>query len=235
MVTREMHYDFKRKFNKIDSQKNRNLLVPEIDWYLNEAAELFVKKVAEPKTYNGLGFETSQRITDDIKTIVKHRQILTPDGNNIITLPPDYLYFIRGRVVMSKGNCTGKKGVLVIREHSDLFEEQPFYKSSFEWRTVNGLFTELGLELFTDDSFTIDSIELSYIRKMVFFHNAQDFNTGSYRHLGTQQLLTGTVQCELPEHTHREIVDIAVQLASSEVPTSDLQIKMSKLNYNQII
>ena len=26
MTTREMHYDFKRKFNKIDSQKNRNLL-----------------------------------------------------------------------------------------------------------------------------------------------------------------------------------------------------------------
>ena len=30
MNIREMHYDFKKKFNKTDIQKNRNLLVPEI-------------------------------------------------------------------------------------------------------------------------------------------------------------------------------------------------------------
>ena len=40
MNIREMHYDFKKKFNKIDSQKNRNLLVPEIDWSLNEAVNI---------------------------------------------------------------------------------------------------------------------------------------------------------------------------------------------------
>ena len=33
----EMHYDFKKKLNKVDSEQNRNLLVPEIDWALNEA------------------------------------------------------------------------------------------------------------------------------------------------------------------------------------------------------
>jgi hypothetical protein len=39
MTAREMHYDFKQKLNKIDSQKHRNLKVPEIDWKLNEAQE----------------------------------------------------------------------------------------------------------------------------------------------------------------------------------------------------
>jgi hypothetical protein len=38
-----------RKFNKVDSQKNRNILVPEIDLYLNEAEEIFVKLIAEPR------------------------------------------------------------------------------------------------------------------------------------------------------------------------------------------
>ena len=45
----EMHYDFKKKFNKIDSNNNRNLLVPEIDWTLNEAQDLYIKMVAEPR------------------------------------------------------------------------------------------------------------------------------------------------------------------------------------------
>lgn len=233
MTTREMHYDFKRKFNKIDSQKNKNLLVPEIDWLLNEAIELFVKKIAQPKVENGLGFETSQRIIDDIKTIVVGGT-WTPVVNNVITLPNDYLYFVRCRVRLSKGKCKAQEGVLYIREHNDLFEESQFYNSSFEWREVNGVYETQGIQSFTDGTFTIDEAKLSYIRKMAYVHNAQDFGTGSYNH-PSGVTLTGAVNCDLPDHTHREIVDIAVMLAASEVQTSDLQVKASKLGFNQII
>ncbi len=233
MTTREMHYDFKRKLNKIDSQKNRNLLVPEIDWLLNEAAELFVKKVAQPKTENGLGFESSQRIIDDIKSIVTEGTWL-PVTNSLITLPTDYLYFVRCRVRLSKNNCKSQEAVLYIREHRDLFEESTFYNANFEWREVNGVYNSQGIQSFTDGTFTIDEAKLTYIRKWPYFHNAQDFNGGSYANLNGV-ILTGTVQCDLPIHVHREIVDIAVMLAASEVPTSDLQVKSSKLGFNQIV
>jgi len=234
MTTREMHYDFKRKFNKVDSQKNRNFLVPEIDLLLNEAAELFVKRVATPKIQNGLGFESSQRIIEDIRTIVVPGSWLTVT-NNLIALPSDYLYFVRGRVKLSKNNCKSQEGVLYIREHRDLFEESSFYNGNFEWREVNGVYNNQGIQSFTDGTFTIDEAKITYIRKMVYFHNAQDFGTGSYNNLATGAALTGTVQCELPEHVHREIVDIAVMLAASEVQTSDLQVKIGKLGLNQIV
>jgi hypothetical protein len=233
MTTREMHYDFKQKFNKIDSQKNKGLLVPEIDWLLNEAAELFVKKVAQPKVNVGLGFEMSQRMIEDIKTIVVGGTWL-PVVNNVITLPANYNYFVRCRVKLSKGNCKGKEGVLSVEAHNNLFEESQFYKSSFEWREVNAVYESQGLQAFTDGTFTIDEAKLSYIRKMAYMHNAQDFGTSGYNH-PSGVTLTGTVNCDLPEHTHREIVDIAVMLAASEVQTSDLQSKISKLNYNQIV
>ena len=164
MTTREMQLDFKRKFNKIDSQKNRNILVPEIDLYLNEAAELFVKKVAQPKVNNGLGFETTQRITEDIKSIVMPGTWL-PVVNNIISLPPLYLYYIKGKVKITKGNCPAVETKLSIEEHRDEFEESLFYKSSFEWRVVNGIFTSAGIEVFTDGTFTITEAKISYIRK----------------------------------------------------------------------
>jgi hypothetical protein len=233
MVTREMHYDFKTKFNKIDSQKNRNLLVPEIDWLLNEAAELFVKKVSNPKTQNNLGFESSQRIIDDIKSIVKPGTWL-PVTNNIISLPSDYLYFVRCRVKLSKKNCKSQEAVLYIREHRDLFEESTFYNGNFEWREVNGVYTDQGIQSFTDGTFTIDQAKLTYIRKWPYFHNAQDFGSGSYV-LPSGVTLTGTVQCDLPAHTHREIVDIAVMLAASGVQTSDLPVTLGKLGFNQIV
>lgn len=233
MTTREMHYDFKRKFNKLDSQKNRGLLVPEIDWLLNEAADLFVKRVAQPKVDNGLGFETSQRIIEDIKTIVIGGT-WTPLTAGVISLPTDYLYFVRCRVKLSKGNCKGEEGVLFIREHNDLFEESQFYNSSFQWREVNGVYESQGIQTFTDGTFTIDEAKLSYIRKMAYMHNAQDFGAGTYNH-PSGAVLTGTVNCDLPVHTHKEIVDIAVMLAASEVQTSDLQSKISKLGFNQIV
>lgn len=233
MTTREMHYDFKKKFNKVDSQKNKNFLVPEIDWLLNEAAELFVKRVASPKTEDGLGFETTQRIIDDIRTVVVPGT-WEPVVDNIIALPSDYNYYVRCRVKLSKGNCTGQEAPLYVREHRDLFEESTFYNGSFEWREVNGLFQSTGIQSFTDGTFTIDEAKLTYIRKMVYMHNAQDFGSGTYNH-PSGEVLTGSVNCELPEHTHREIVDIAVMLAASEVQTSDLPAKASKLSFNQIV
>lgn len=234
MTTKEMHYDFKRKFNKVDSQKNRNFLVPEIDWFLNEAAELFVKRIAEPRNQSYLGFETTQRAIDDIRSIVVSTG-WEPVVDNTIALPLNYLFYVRGRLQLSReGKCQETEALLYIREHRDIFEESPFYASSFEWREINGLYDSEGIKVFNDGTFTVDKAKLTYIRKMAYMHNAQDFGSGSYNH-PSGVTLTGSANCELPEHTHREVVDIAVMLAASEVQSSDLQGKLSKLNFNQIV
>ena len=63
-------------------------------------------------------------------------------------------------------------------------------------------------------------------------HNAEDFRAGGYK-LPSGILLTGSNDCILPEHTHREIVDIAVLLATGEMQLPDLQAKQAKVNLNQ--
>ena len=55
MTIEEQHYDFKMKLNKIDSQQYRNLIIPQIDWLLNEAQELFVKMVSNPRVLLNMG------------------------------------------------------------------------------------------------------------------------------------------------------------------------------------
>ena len=64
MNIKEMHYDFKKKLNKIDSQQYKNLLVPEIDWTLNEAAEIFVKDIIKA------GIENGQTSIDDVRALI---------------------------------------------------------------------------------------------------------------------------------------------------------------------
>ncbi len=227
-----MHYDFKTKLNKIDSQQYRNLRIPEIDWKLNEAQELFVKMVANPRLRNHLGFETSQRSIDDIRTIVV-KDYCSPVINNTATLPGDYWHFLSGESIMDKGKCIGVKGTIRVRQHDDEFENSPFDNSSFEWREVNAVFYEEGLKLYDDGTFINQEFCMNYIKELPYIHNAEDFVGGQYR-LPSNILLTGTQDCILPKHTHKEIVDIAVALASSDLQNPDLQNKLQKLNLNNL-
>lgn len=235
MSITSMHYDFKMKFNKIDSQSNRNFLVPEIDWLLNEAARIFVTLIAEPRKSKQLGFETSLKSIEDISTIV-----VSDDNdwrtvtNNVATLPDDYWYLIRGRVKASKGKCIDEIGRFQIVQHDDMTEESIFYKSSFEWRRFNAHRFDGGIKFLTDGTFTINDVCFNYIRKMSYMHNAVAFRAGGYNSPLDGVLLTGSVNCELPETTHSEVVDIAVMIASGNILSSYYQQKLAKLNFNQL-
>lgn len=240
MTAREMHYDFKQKLNKIDSQAYRNLLVPEIDWKLNEAQEIFVKAIAEPRIKNGFGFETGQRTIDDIRTLVINQSIASlsclvvnkiDDNTYYVNLPSDYWFHVSSKVYADKGTCTMKVLNTIIRQHDDRFEVSPFDKSSFEWREVNIRFYQNRITIFTDGTFEPKYLCLDYIKKPRLIHNAQDFQGGTYTTL-TGVVLAGQQSSELPEGTHREIVDLAVLITAGDLqnPVSDIQTKQNKIN-----
>lgn len=237
MTIKEMQYDIKFKLNKVDSQQYRNLRIPELDWVINEAYEIFVKSVAEPRTSNYLGFETSQRTIDDIRTIVVNDKNIIPtkldNKTYILSLPQDYMFYISASVVITKKNCSDRIARAILRQHDDRFESSPFDNSSFEWKEVNIRFYENGIKLFTDGTFDIKEVKLNYIRKHAYIHNAQDFlPTGSYK-LPSGVILTGSQDCELPTQTHREIVDIAVLILTNNLELPTYQLKQAKVNLNQ--
>lgn len=239
MTIREMHYDYKQKLNKIDSQQYRNLRVPEIDWKLNEAIGLFIKIVAEPKHESMLGFEKSQRTIDDIRTLVVNQEALllspnTMDDTVIATLPADYQYFIGvDKLMLEKGPCVIRAEKIYVRQHDDDFELSPFDKSSFKWREANITFYEEGIRIFTGGEFTVQSFSINYIKEHPFVHNAADFTGGTYNDLNGNAL-TGTQDCILPNQTHSEIVDIAVAITTGDLQMPDIQTKFGKLGLNQI-
>ena len=233
MTIEEQHYDFKMKLNKLDSQQYRNLIIPQIDWILNEAQELFVKMVSTPRIAIQYGYEIGNRTLMDIRTIVIEEEEIEP-VNNIVTLPEKFWIYVSSYCNMLKDDCEKRSLKTYIRQHKEDFENSPFDKSSFKWKTVNGVFNEKGIKLFTDD-FTINKFYLSYIKKLSYIHNAKNFQGGYYSRPGNPTPLEGSVNCELPESTHREIVDIAVLIATNQLQIPDYQIKKDKLSLNQII
>lgn len=232
MLIQEMHYDVKMKLNKLDSQQYQNLIVPQIDWLLNEAQELFVKMVAMPRLASHYGYEIGQRTFMDIRTIVEEDIEIIPNEENTIVLPENFWFYVTSYCAMKKNSCVSKSHKIFIRQHDDDFENSPFDRSSFEWRTVNGVFHGNKLKLYASD-FTIEKVFLTYIHKLTYIHNAESFGAGGYKLPGSTALLTGSVNCELPESTHREIVDIAVLLATGQLQIPDYQIKKDKLTINQ--
>lgn len=245
MTIEEMHYDFKKKFNKIDSQQNRNLRVPEVDWTLNEALKLFVKMIAQPRVSQHLGFEVSQRSIDDIRELVvdpidrdnigfdiyNYPTTFTVKDNQI-TLPKEYWFFLKGYVEMKKGNCI-KEGQLYIRRHEEEFEESPLDRSSFEWREVNGVFYRDRIKVFNDGTFKNTRVFLSYVRRPKYMHFAEGHSPQGYK-LPSGVSLVGRSDCELSEQTHSEIVDIAVLLASAETQSTNLQESLLKFKMDQL-
>lgn len=236
MTIREMHYDAKQKLNRLDSQKYRNIQVPELDWKINEAQEVFVKMIAEPRTVNGLGFETSQRTIDDIRTIVIDQKpadyVVTTvydDTSYIATLPSDYWFLVKPKIIATKGTCAG---ILLYdsapAEHDDDNEYDSFNKSSFEWRCSNYRYNKEGLRVFTDGSYSIDKVGFEYIKRPLTVYNAADWEGGTYNALNGVTY-TGTQDCELPEGTHREVVDLAVLLIANDLNLPTYNLKMDKI------
>ena len=240
MNIREMHYDLKMKLNKVDSQQYKNLMVEEIDWKLNEAIEVFVRTIAEPRYKNSeLGFEVNQRTIDDIRSIVTNQKLsdsLIPEQfdskSYIVTLPNDYWFKVAARIFATRGNCQMQNMNTRTVQHDDEFEESPFDRSNFDWRQVNIRFFKNYIRIFTDGTFVINRLVLDYIERPITVHNAQDARNSQYRSLATGQMLTGFQDCNLPEGAHRNIVDLAVLIITGELQIPDYQIKQNKLTLN---
>ncbi len=232
MTIAEMHYDFKRKLNKVDSLKNKNLLIPEIDRVLNESYELFVKLIAFPRNYSFRGFEVNQRTIDDLRTLIENPVPITVVGN-VAALPAAYWHYVRGYALCSKTGCTTDQDIRVtIRKHGDIYEDNSFEKSDFAWRQLNAVF--VGNEIRFDADFTVETLNLTYLKRPEYIHYADGFTGNTYT-LPSTTVLVGTQDCELPDHTHNEIVDLAVLLASGELGSPNLQVNQNKLSLNSLI
>lgn len=234
MTSREMHYDFKVKFNKLDAAKLRELLVPEIDRKLNEAQNAIIEMIAFPRGRKPYGFDIGQRTIDDIYTIVVEQNRVQaivaypiPGTRNYkVSLPGDYMFGVALRVNVVKGTCN-KQLRATPTQHNDKIEEGSFSRASLEWEDIPYRITQDGAIVQTDGTFIINSGQYTYLRKPAFIHNAQDFEGGSYLSVDEQTTYTGEQNCELPETIHDSVVDLAVLFAMMDI-SSDISTKQAK-------
>lgn len=233
MTVKDMHYDFKLKLNKLDSQQNKNLIIPEIDWLLNKAQEMFIELVAEPRIYAPLyGFDFNNVNLENIKTIIVRDQEIDITNNNG-KLPDNYMFYIRAIAIASKGKCRNVECDVFIPKYKSSFDRSVFDTSSFEWRSVNALFSSQGIDIIAKD-FEVHKLLMTYLRQPKYIHYAEGFRNKEYK-LPSGKLLKGQEDCELPLITHSHIVNIAVMLASGQINSPEYQNVKENLRINKLI
>ena len=247
MTVQEMHYDFKFKLNKVDSSDYSNFKIPEIDWLLNESMEVFLKQRYGINNTKREGFEATQKRIDDLRNLVIKDSDLVATFNSLTdsfetTLPDDYIFAVRLRAEIQKEECGRKICVCVPTQHDDLSVvlKDPYYEPNYDWGVVPVVYGTTGDLVtdsdkvfgYTDGIFTITEFILDYLRqpKRIAFPTGLPTNEYSYP---DGVLVTTNQNCELPEHTHREIVDLAVQIAAGNLDHPGYQFKAVKVSQNE--
>lgn len=238
MTIQEMHYDFDLKIDRVASFSKEDFNVAEKDWLLNEGQWVYLKSHYGINNSKRAGFEATQKRIDDLSTLhikypVQDSITLTEhDGNiyelDLSDLDYDYLFLTRARVEILEDGCDPK--VVSVREvESDDLNSvliDPFNQASI----LNGIPANFGLNssgngssiyLYPGD-LTLGKIYPEYLRR------PPRLSYGSYLYI--DGVTYPQQNCILPDHTHPEIVDIAVEIASGiiEHPTY-VQLKERKV------
>jgi hypothetical protein len=229
MTNAEMILEFKLTLDKVDSSSYPDFESEEVYFFLNEAQEKLVKTRYSRNNIYKSGFEEIQKRTDDLSNIVvtNYASItsVTTETNiykiDINTLYTDeshttpstetYMFYLRSRPRVVKTGCASKyvnKVKLVQQDDLAYILEDPFNKPTL---LEPILYFERGnIYLVTDGTFTVDKCKLTYIKRP----NKIDENT----------------DCELAEHLHKEIVQLAVNVALESIESPRQQTQGNQLN-----
>jgi len=224
----QMHKEFKLLMDKSGEGGSPSFLASEIDRFLNMAQDRFVTKRAFGNNSRRTGFEEDQKRRDDLRTLISQEQLDTflatgtdankPNGT-FFNLPTDYRHAIQEEAFIGTYDITdsGRRVSVkpITHDRYNKIIDDPFNKPDKD--TVYRLGYGGGsngnnVELICGENQHVSIYYLRYLKNPP--------------QIGENQI------CILPEHTHREIIRMAVVDALETVEQPRYQ--SSKIELNEI-
>ena len=202
MTISEMHNGVKQELDKTSSLELPAFEEEEIDYWLNQTILTFINQRYGGVNIKGTGIEETQKRIEDLRTLVVNNDLISSastyyPNNYCFDLPSDYYLLLTDQVDISyTSDITGQAGskrvgttpttldryTVMLR---DPFSEHIFYK---DYACPLRLIQDTEMVFITDGTYTITDSRISYIKNPATVD------------------LTGVVNCDLPNHTHQEIV-----------------------------
>lgn len=160
----------------------------EKDDFLNQAIEEYVNKKHK-------AFETDEKVREDLLSLVVSPYVAATTDTIDLDSITDFLFVLRLEADITDNCGTKTKIPVAPRQHDDFSESErdPFNKSSNQY-PVYLQFVETGvrvIKVYSDN--TPDELRMTYLRKPAVVN------------------ITTPTDCDLPEHTHKDIVNLAVR------------------------
>lgn len=164
---KKLVYDFRRKHNAVLSGTNSNVAVVDIIAYLNEAQEIWFQNRVSVA-------DTNQKVRNDLRAFKESEVKATLDKNvdgKLFYKYPVGLYHRLNHYVVAEGTtcCEGvtKEFSFDILESDDIHESRKdvYNKADFAYEQLPAVESKEGLILYTDGSFNVRDLILTYYRK----------------------------------------------------------------------
>lgn len=213
--TRKLIYKLQQRFNKLASNEHQMIPLEDMLLVLNEAQLKLIKsKIGNNNIYK-LGLDAFKKRYQDLENLIVPPETKLPvkltDKNlskysaDISNISPKFMFYISAYVVGSKGDC---KNVLLdinndLVKHADIstYLSSSIYQPSFEWREVVAEITNNNFNVYSDGTFTINGVNLSYLRY------PQEMSIEGYVTLDNED--SQDTDCELHDYLEDELLDIA--------------------------
>jgi hypothetical protein len=215
----ELIYEFKLSLNKMDRQDNVQIPLEDILVFLNQAQLSWIKsKVGENNIYRD-GYEGTRKRIDDLQILkVENASLILTKTTDVLyksyqanlkTLP-DYMMYVMSHAGARKDDCKAGLSVDLIRQNdlSTLYFDANF-SPSFEWRNTFATIGQDNITVYTDDSFEIDNLYLTYLRY------PKPINSEGY--ITLDGLDSSNQDCELPYYAKPDILNLAAKFAAQSV------------------
>lgn len=223
----QMHLAFRLQVDKSGNLELPSFEPEEIDFWLNTAISRFVKTRFTGSDKN-LSFEEHLKRTEDLKTLVVEETI-NPTGGTI--KPNSFIadlsglttkWFILGEeveIVFTKLGTSGssykRQGVTkctVDTYRTNIDDPYSEHILHYEEAKPLRLVYQNTIELITDGNYTISHYYIRYLRRPIAVS------------------LTGNTSCDLPEHTHDEIIALATSMVLENIEQPRYQSQLNELN-----
>jgi len=215
----ELIYEFDLLVNKRGREDNISIPLGDKIVFLNQAQISWIKnKIGQNNVYRR-GYESSRKRIDDLQVlkvndfplkVKKSKELSYQSFYSSLKDAPDYMFYVTSHSIAKKNECQDSIYNNLVREgelKTHYYDVN--YNPSFEWRETLTTIGNDNIYVYTDGSFDILSIHLTYLR----YPSKIDYE-GYVKLDGTSST---TVDCELPEYAKQDIVDLAVKFATHAV------------------
>ncbi len=227
MLIGQMHREFNIGVDKDNSLSYPSFRPEEIDLFINKAIENIVKQRYSGNNLQRQSVEETQKRRDDLRNLtvdyriapLAHDPLVNKENGVFVVLPNNYWFALEEEVILSYEDCHGNTITSnasvkpITHDRYNKIKSDPFNMPD-KIEIISLPYSNMQNELITDDSSSVTSYYLRYYKKPA------------------EVSLANNINCDLSEHLHREIIDLAVNLAieNIESPRIGTQVNQTLTN-----